>query len=85
VDFDLGPRSAEYKEQARALLAEELTAERREEVHRTGTSHHWGFHRALAARGWLAPGWPEEWGGRGLDPLDIVAFQEELAEGGAPM
>jgi alkylation response protein AidB-like acyl-CoA dehydrogenase len=85
VDFDLGPQSLEYKEQARALLAEELTPERMKEVHSTGTFHHWGFHHALAARGWLAPGWPVEYGGRGLDPLDVVAFQEELAEAGAPM
>jgi alkylation response protein AidB-like acyl-CoA dehydrogenase len=85
VNFDFGPTSLDYKEQARTLLAEELTADRLDEVHRTGTFHHWDFHRALARRGWLAPGWPAEFGGRGLDPLDVLAFQEELADAGAPM
>jgi alkylation response protein AidB-like acyl-CoA dehydrogenase len=85
VNFDFGPTSLEYQRQARELLAEELTPDRLAEVHRTGTFHHPDFHRALAERGWLAPGWPVEYGGRGLDPLDVLAFQEELADAGAPM
>lgn len=85
MNFDFGPTSVDYKQQARTLLDEELTVERLDEVRRTGTFHHWEFHRALAARGWLAPGWPVEYGGRGLDPLDVLAFQEELADAGAPM
>jgi alkylation response protein AidB-like acyl-CoA dehydrogenase len=85
VEFDFGPDALQYKDEARALLAEELTEERMEEVHRTGTFHNWEFHRALAQRGWLAPGWPVEYGGRGLDPLAVVAFAEELNDAGAPM
>jgi alkylation response protein AidB-like acyl-CoA dehydrogenase len=85
VNFDHGPSSLEHKARARELLAQELTPERLDEVHRTGTYHHWDFHRALAERGWLAPGWPVEYGGQGLEPLDVLAFQEELSEAGAPM
>jgi 3-oxocholest-4-en-26-oyl-CoA dehydrogenase alpha subunit len=85
VNFDFSPDSLGYREEARALLAEELTPERGAEVDRTGTSHHPDFHRALAERGWLAPGWPVEYGGRGLDPLDVLAFQEELSGAGVPM
>ena len=85
MEFDFGPDALEYKGEARALLDEELTAERLAEVHRTGTFHSWDFHRALAHRGWLAPGWPVEYGGRGLDPLAVVAFAEELNDAGAPM
>ena len=55
MNFDFGDTSLEYKQQARTLLDEELTVERLDEVRRTGTFHHWDFHRALAARGWLAP------------------------------
>jgi 3-oxocholest-4-en-26-oyl-CoA dehydrogenase alpha subunit len=84
VNFDFGPTSLEYKEEARAFLARELTAERMAEIDRTGVFYHQDFHRALAEQGWLAPGWPVEYGGRGLDPMDVVAFGEELAEAGAP-
>jgi len=38
VEFDFGPDALQYKDEARALLAEELTEERMEEVHRTGRS-----------------------------------------------
>ena len=85
MDFSFGPSARDYKEQARQLLAEELTPERMGRVHHTGTFHDRDFHRALAARGWLAPGWPVELGGRGLDALEVLAFSEELAEAGAPM
>jgi alkylation response protein AidB-like acyl-CoA dehydrogenase len=84
VDFDFGAKSLEYKAEARAFIAEELTPERVEQVHATGTYYHPDFHQALVKRGWLAPGWPVEFGGRGLDPMDVVAFTEELAEAGAP-
>jgi alkylation response protein AidB-like acyl-CoA dehydrogenase len=85
VDFDLGSTARAYQEEARKILAEELTADRIAEVERTGTAHDWDFHRAIASRGWLAPGWPVECGGRGLDPLEVAAFDEVLAEAGAPM
>ena len=84
MNFDFGPASLEYKEQARAFLARELTPDRVTEMDRTGVSYNPDFHRALTEHGWLAPGWPVEYGGRGLDPMDVVAFQEELAEAGAP-
>ena len=84
MNFDFGPASLEYKQEARAFLAEELTPERVAQMHRTGVSYNPDFHRALSEHGWLAPGWPAEYGGRGLDPMDVVAFQEELAEAGAP-
>ena len=34
---------------------------------RTGVHHNWDFHRARSSTGWLAPGWPEEFGGQGRD------------------
>jgi alkylation response protein AidB-like acyl-CoA dehydrogenase len=34
--------------------------------------------RALAAKGWIAPGWPREFGGMGLSPVKQVIFAQEL-------
>lgn len=38
----------------------------------------------LAATGWLAPAWPEKYGGAGLSPAEIVVLTEELTRAGLP-
>jgi alkylation response protein AidB-like acyl-CoA dehydrogenase len=38
--------------------------------------------RHLARKGWIAPGWPREWGGMGLSPIKQVIFAQELERGG---
>jgi alkylation response protein AidB-like acyl-CoA dehydrogenase len=38
----------------------------------------------LVKRGWIAPAWPEEYGGAGLDILQQFILNQEFAEAGAP-
>ncbi len=40
--------------------------------------------RRLAARGWIAPSWPEEYGGAGLSILEEFILQEEMMRAGVP-
>jgi alkylation response protein AidB-like acyl-CoA dehydrogenase len=84
MDFRLGEKSEAVRREAQAFLAEALTPEVREMMEETGVHHSWDFHRKLVERGWLAPGWPKELGGQGRDPLEILAFAEELQRAGAP-
>ena len=42
------------------------------------------WHQELDKGGWLAPGWPEEHGGRGLSLSERVIVAEELAAARAP-
>ena len=84
MDFRLGKRSEVFRQEARDFLDEVLTDEVRDEMERTGVHHSWHFHRRLAERGWLAPGWPEEFGGQGRDPLEVLALMEEFHRAGAP-
>jgi alkylation response protein AidB-like acyl-CoA dehydrogenase len=42
------------------------------------------WERELAASGWTCPGWPEQWGGRGLSVAGQVVFQEEYGRAGGP-
>ena len=56
-----------------------------EEMERTGTHHDPAFTRALGARGWVAPGWPKEEGGAGLNVLEQSVLSEELRRAQAPM
>jgi alkylation response protein AidB-like acyl-CoA dehydrogenase len=43
------------------------------------------WHRALYEQGWIAPAWPEEFGGTGWSAKQQHIFDEELALAGAPM
>ena len=84
MDFRLGEKSEAVRLEARAFLEEALTPEVRHKMEETGVHHSWDFHRKLVERGWLAPGWPKEFGGQGRDPLEVYAFAEELQRAGAP-
>ena len=84
MDFTLGERSDIFREEARAFLAEAFTPEVKETMHETGVHHNWDFHKALVEKGWLAPGWPVEYGGQGRDPMEMLAFSEEFQRAGAP-
>ena len=43
----------------------------------------WWF-KTLAARGWIAPHWPSEWGGMDASINQQIILREELARAGAP-
>lgn len=42
------------------------------------------WYLTLSQHGWLVPGWPAEWGGRGLSPSKMLVYLEELERSGAP-
>jgi alkylation response protein AidB-like acyl-CoA dehydrogenase len=42
------------------------------------------WHRALSEHRWVAPHWPEEYGGAGLTKLEQFILAEEIARSGAP-
>lgn len=41
--------------------------------------------RRLGADGWLGVGWPREYGGRGLTPVEQFVFFDEAAQAGVPL
>jgi alkylation response protein AidB-like acyl-CoA dehydrogenase len=43
------------------------------------------FARRLATKGWVAPHWPKEYGGLGLSVVEQLIFNEEMANGNAPI
>jgi len=85
VNFDPDEGGELLRQEVRAFLDAVLTADLKEKLRRTGTHHDEGFQHALASRGWMAPGWPAELGGQGRDPMELLAFNEELEVAGAPM
>ena len=87
MDFSrtvLDEETERFWAEVRALLAEHLTPEVREEEWCTGAGHAPGLHRALGERGWLFPGWPSEEGGAELDPLRIAILEREMTDQEVP-
>jgi alkylation response protein AidB-like acyl-CoA dehydrogenase len=41
--------------------------------------------KQMAGDGWLGLGWPVEWGGRGLGPVEQFIFYDETTRAGAPL
>ena len=42
------------------------------------------WHKILARQRWIAPAWPEEWGGTGWDAVRRYIFDEECGYAGTP-
>jgi len=42
------------------------------------------WHRILAAKGWIAPGWPAEWGGTDWNVVQRYIFEEACGYAGTP-
>jgi alkylation response protein AidB-like acyl-CoA dehydrogenase len=42
------------------------------------------WRQKLSQRGWIAPAWPKEYGGAGLNTMQQFIMNEEFAEAGAP-
>ena len=84
MDFHLGDAGEALRQEARAFLDKELNEELEERLYRSGVSHDDAFVAALVERDWLAPTFPEEFGGTERDPIELIALQEELQRAGAP-
>jgi alkylation response protein AidB-like acyl-CoA dehydrogenase len=87
MDLNYSPEERAFREEVRAWLRGNLPAELSERVATYGhlskeDLQRW--HRILAKKGWIAPSWPQEWGGTGWDPVQRYIFEEEAGYAGAP-
>jgi len=87
VDLAFSAAERAFREEVRAFVAAELPADIRTKV-RTGEhlvkDDFVRWQRILFAQGWIAPGWPVQYGGTGWDAVRRHIFDEELAYGWAP-
>lgn len=84
ISFDLGAEVAAFRAEVAAFLDEHLTPDVRRRVRATGSHHDWELHRALGRKGWIAASWPNEYGGQGRNPLEMMAMREEMKKRHAP-
>jgi acyl-CoA dehydrogenase len=78
-----------FRDEVRAFLRERLTPDlvRATRLNTSVFSEHevcMRWHRALHARGWVAPAWPVEHGGTGWPLVRRWIWETELARAGAP-
>jgi alkylation response protein AidB-like acyl-CoA dehydrogenase len=83
------PEQEALRRELRAYFADLMTPERREALASGGDYGDGGVYkevvRQMGADGWLALGWPEEYGGQGRPMLDQLIFTDEAAVAGAPV
>lgn len=90
MNLELEPAEAAFREEVRGFLAEHLSDALREGQDSTSGMYpapeiSTPWQRALQAKGWLVPLWPEEWGGTGWSALRRFIFETECALAGAPL
>jgi hypothetical protein len=87
MDLNYSTADLAFRDEVRAWLRDNLPAELREKVVDHGELtkddlQRW--HRLLAAKGWIAPAWPVEWGGTGWSVVQRYIFEEECGYAGTP-
>ncbi len=89
MEFDWSPEDAAFRRALGAFLDESLPPDW-DEIAKDGpgseaqAAFSRGFCAALAARGWLTPHWPPEYGGRGASAWQHAVLGEELWSRGEP-
>ena len=96
---DTADQSA-FRERVRAFIREHLPEHYRPDTDGVPTKHTWEENRvlgdeeakrasaewvtALSERRWMAPAWPEEYGGAGMTPMEQFLFKIEMTAAQAP-
>jgi alkylation response protein AidB-like acyl-CoA dehydrogenase len=72
----------EFRAQVRAFLQARYPQALRFLTRRVRVAETRDWWRTLYEQGWIAPNWPREWGGMGLDAGKMVIYLEELERHG---
>jgi alkylation response protein AidB-like acyl-CoA dehydrogenase len=75
---------AEFREEARTWIAENAPTEPRPSDDIEARHFDCAWQNRQYEGGWAGVAWPEEYGGRGLSPLQQMIWYEEMVRAGAP-
>ncbi len=87
MDLHYTDEDLAFRDQVRAFLDSHLPQDLKAKVlehRRLAKDDFVRWHRILARQGWVAPGWPLEFGGPGWTPVQRHIFEEECARAGTP-
>ncbi|MFZ6674155.1 acyl-CoA dehydrogenase family protein [Undibacterium sp. Xuan67W] len=87
MDLNYTAEDLAFRDEVRAYLEDNLPADLKQKVlnHKRMAREdfvHW--HKILAKQGWVATGWPKEYGGTGWTATQRHIFEEECARAGTP-
>ena len=92
MDFRFTPEEDKFRQEIRDWLKENLPKSGSgDRFSRTSDDNdanpiiYLEFAKKLASQGWVAPHWPEEYGGLGLSVIQQLIFNEEMAYASAPI
>jgi alkylation response protein AidB-like acyl-CoA dehydrogenase len=87
MDLNYSSEELAFRDEVRGWLAANLPADLRQ---KGADGEHYTkddllrWHKILAKKGWVAPSWPQEWGGPGWDVTQRYIFEEETGLAGTP-
>ena len=87
MDLNYSSEELAFRDEVRGWLKDNLPADLRA---KTAAGDHLNkddllrWHKILAKQGWVAPAWPEEWGGPGWNVTQRYIFEEECGLAGTP-
>jgi alkylation response protein AidB-like acyl-CoA dehydrogenase len=87
MDLNYTTEEQTFREEVRAFLSERLPHEISRKVlehKRLGKEDQVRWQKILYEQGWIAPGWPQQYGGCEWNAVQSHIFDEECAEAGAP-
>jgi alkylation response protein AidB-like acyl-CoA dehydrogenase len=87
MDLNYSAEELTFRDEASAWLRDNLPAELRDKVTRyrsLSKDDLLRWHKILAGKGWIAPAWPQEWGGTGWNVVKRYIFEEACGYAGTP-
>ena len=88
MELRLSEQDEAFRQEVRAFIADNLPAAIKRKVEtgrRLYKQDYVSWQKILYGKGWIAPGWPVEYGGTGWTPIQKYIFEEELALGSTPV
>ena len=87
MDLNFTAEEQAFRQEVRQWVAENLPKDISHKVHhalRLSRDDHQRWAKILGKRGWLASGWPKQFGGPGWTAIQKHLFEEECARAGSP-
>ena len=87
MDLNYSKEELAFRDEVSGWLADNLPADLHDKVARyahLSKDDLLRWHKILAAKGWIAPAWPQEWGGTGWNVVKRYIFEEACGYAGTP-
>ena len=87
MDLNYTSEDLAFRDRVRAFLDASLPADLQQKVRkqlRLAKDDYVRWHKILAKQGWVAPGWPVEYGGPGWTAVQRHIWEEECGRAGTP-